>query len=61
MYTGLYQHSFSDQRFVCRWGEVIPLYLIPSLNNIKSVILSQPSRRYSEDVSMIPELLKLGM
>ena len=43
-----------------RWGEVIPLYFIPGLNNTKAVIISQPSRRYTEDVSMIPELLKLG-
>ncbi|KAK7496001.1 hypothetical protein BaRGS_00012702 [Batillaria attramentaria] len=50
----------SSEPFPLRWGEVIPLHFIPDLNKTKVVILSQPSRRYTEDVSMIPELLKLG-
>ncbi|XP_041366426.1 uncharacterized protein LOC121381246 isoform X2 [Gigantopelta aegis] len=50
----------SDVPFPLRWGEVIPLYFIPSLEKVKVVILSQPSRRYTKDVEMIPELLQLG-
>ncbi|KAK3098992.1 hypothetical protein FSP39_024996 [Pinctada imbricata] len=49
----------SDSPFPLRWGEVIPLHFIPG-NLTEIVILSHPSRRYSDDVSMIPELLKLG-
>lgn len=43
-----------------RWGEVIPLLFVESIANIRVVIISQPTRRYTDDVSMIPELLKLG-
>lgn len=50
----------SSEPFPLRWGEVIPLYFIPDLNRTKVVILSHPSRRYTDDVSMIPELLQLG-
>ncbi|XP_064609980.1 LOW QUALITY PROTEIN: protein CA_C1420-like [Liolophura sinensis] len=48
--------------FPLRWAEVIPLHFVPFLNEseTKTVILSQPSRRYTEDVAMIPELLTLG-
>ncbi len=44
--------------FPLRWGEVIPLHFLPRL---PTVILSQPNRRYSYSVEMIPELIKLGM
>ncbi|CAG5114861.1 unnamed protein product [Candidula unifasciata] len=50
----------SSEPFPLRWGEVIPFHFMPGLNESKVVILSHPSRRYSEDVEMIPELLKLG-
>ncbi|KAL8611900.1 hypothetical protein ACOMHN_033645 [Nucella lapillus] len=50
----------SSEPFPLRWGEVIPLHFIPGLSRTKVVVISQPSRRYKEDVSMIPELLKLG-
>ena len=50
--------------FPLRWGEVIPLYFVlPSLpvpTATRTVILSQPNRRYTESVQMIPELLSLG-
>ncbi len=48
--------------FPLRWGEVIPLHFItPYLPQSASVIvLSQPNRRYTDSVSMIPELLTLG-
>ncbi|XP_050402207.2 protein CA_C1420 [Patella vulgata] len=51
----------STEPFPLRWGEVIPLHFMPNLNQTKVVILSQPSRRYNDDMpTMIPELLKLG-
>ena len=54
----------SQEPFPLKWGEVIPLYFLkksPSLSKpFDVVILSQPSRRYTEDVKMIPELLQLG-
>jgi hypothetical protein len=43
-----------------RWGEVIPLIFIRDLVNTKVIVLSQPSRRYNQSVSMIPELIELG-
>ena len=43
-----------------RWGEVIPLHFLPNINKSKVIVLSHPSRRYTQDVSMIPELLELG-
>ena len=47
--------------FPLRWGEVIPLhFLSPLPAHTRVLLLSQPSRRYTEDVAMIPELLKLG-
>ncbi|XP_069138127.1 protein CA_C1420-like isoform X1 [Argopecten irradians] len=54
------QPGKSDENFPLRWGEVIPLYFIPNLPRIQVIILSQPSRRYTDSVSMIPELLELG-
>ncbi|XP_046565316.1 LOW QUALITY PROTEIN: uncharacterized protein LOC124274030 [Haliotis rubra] len=52
----------SSEPFPLRWGEVIPLHFVggPGLSRTRVVILSQPSRRYTEQVAMIPELLKLG-
>ncbi|GFR87174.1 protein CA_C1420-like [Elysia marginata] len=52
----------SSEPFPLRWGEVIPVHFIPGLNSssIKFAVLSQPSRRYTQDVQMIPELLSLG-
>lgn len=55
--------GFSDANaFPLRWGEVIPLhFLTPSLpSHTHTIILSQPNRRYTDSVPMIPELLKLG-
>ncbi len=48
--------------FPLRWGEVIPLhFLLPFLpSTLHTMFLSQPNRRYSESVQMIPELLTLG-
>ena len=48
--------------FPLRWGEVIPLhFLTPSLlSHAQIMIISQPSRRYTDSVSMVPELLTLG-
>ena len=52
----------SDEPFPLMWGEVIPLYFIQNDGKVPfhAVIISQPSRRYTEDVRMIPELLQLG-
>lgn len=50
----------NDQAFPLRWGEVIPLLFIKHLANTRVVIISQPTRRYTDDVRMIPELLRLG-
>lgn len=49
--------------FPLGWGEVIPLhFLTPQLpKSAKVIVISQPQRRYDESVSMIPELLKLGI
>ncbi|XP_070542101.1 protein CA_C1420-like [Ptychodera flava] len=46
--------------FPLRWGEVIPLFFVGNSNKTKSVIMSQPSRRYNHSPQMIPELLRLG-
>jgi len=47
--------------FPLRWGEVVPLYFTKStLHHCKTIILSQPSRRYTDSVQMIPELTQLG-
>ena len=49
--------------FPLAWGEVIPLHFIaPQLPpTAKLIVISQPQRRYTDSVSMIPELLKLGI
>uniref|UniRef100_A0A2C9M3Y6 Extradiol ring-cleavage dioxygenase class III enzyme subunit B domain-containing protein n=1 Tax=Biomphalaria glabrata TaxID=6526 RepID=A0A2C9M3Y6_BIOGL len=52
--------SFDEEACSRRWGEVIPLHFIPNITNMKTVILSYPSCRYSKAVEMIPELLALG-
>ncbi|XP_021346048.1 uncharacterized protein LOC110445652 [Mizuhopecten yessoensis] len=49
-----------SEYFPLRWGEVILLYTIPNLSRIQIIVMSQPSRRYTESVAMIPELLELG-
>ncbi|XP_072051388.1 protein TTE1956-like [Amphiura filiformis] len=47
--------------FPLKWGEVIPLKFLGNLtHSTKVIILSQPSRRYTDTVEMIPELLDLG-
>ncbi|XP_045216543.2 protein CA_C1420-like isoform X2 [Mercenaria mercenaria] len=43
-----------------RWGEVIPLLFVGNMSISKIVILSQPTRRYTDSVHMIPELIQLG-
>lgn len=60
--SGLSAHappSSNEPPFPLAWGEVIPLHFIQP-THIPIVILSQPSRRYNNSVSMIPELLSLG-
>lgn len=56
--------AFADaEPFPLRWGEVIPLALIQrslDLNRTSVLLLSQPSRRRTDSVSMIPELRALG-
>ena len=49
--------------FPLGWGEVIPLHFIaPHLPpTSKLMVISQPERRYTDSVAMIPELLQLGM
>jgi len=46
-----------------RWGEVIPLTFVRSLleKDTRLIVISQPQRRYTEQVAMIPELLQLGI
>ncbi|KAL5004934.1 hypothetical protein ScPMuIL_018390 [Solemya velum] len=58
--SGYGQPGNSGEPFPLKWGEVIPLHFIKALNRSKTIILSHPSRRYTEDVQMIPELLDLG-
>lgn len=44
-----------------RWGELIPLsFLNQTLNRTELVVMGQPTRRYTEEVAMVPELLSLG-
>jgi len=56
--------AFADaEPFPLRWGEVIPLALIQrslDLNRTSVLLLSHPSRRRTDSVSMIPELRALG-
>ena len=50
-----------DLPFPLRWGEVVPLiFAKATLNKTKVLIISQPSRRYNDSVTMIPELQQLG-
>lgn len=50
-----------DVPFPLRWGEVVPLYFTKgTLSYSKVIVLSQPSRRYTDSVQMIPELTHLG-
>ncbi|XP_022096623.1 uncharacterized protein LOC110982489 [Acanthaster planci] len=50
----------ADDPFPLRWGEVVPLSFVPTLETTKVAVISQPSRRYNDSVQMIPELLHLG-
>jgi aromatic ring-opening dioxygenase LigB subunit len=44
-----------------RWGEVIPLLMIPKANSIRQhIIWSHPLRRYTQASEMVPELVRLG-
>ncbi|GAU90380.1 hypothetical protein RvY_02802 [Ramazzottius varieornatus] len=52
--------SFDQTAMPLRWGEVIPLYFIPKMQDRRTIILSHPSRRYDHPETMIPELLHLG-
>jgi len=55
--------AFADSEPVAlRWGEVVPMWFFKSLlqNGSKAAVLSIPTRRYTEDIAMIPGLLKLG-
>ncbi len=45
--------------FPLAWGEVIPLHFL--VGGAKVVVVSQPNRRYTDSVEMIPELLELGI
>ena len=50
-----------DVPFPLRWCEVVPLYFTKkALRQSKVIILSQPTRRYTDQVQMIPELTQLG-
>lgn len=60
--SGLSAHApplGNDPPFPLAWGEVIPLHFIQPIHT-PVAILSQPSRRYHNSISMIPELLSLG-
>ena len=45
-----------------RWGEVIPLLMIPKVMNSmrQHIIWSHPLRRYTQASEMVPELVRLG-
>jgi aromatic ring-opening dioxygenase LigB subunit len=44
-----------------RWGEVIPLLMIPNTNSMRQhIIWSHPLRRYTQASEMVPELVRLG-
>ena len=51
----------ADVPFPLRWGEIVPLYFTKGiLKQSKVIVLSHPSRRYTQAVEMIPELRRLG-
>ncbi|WAR00238.1 FRDA-like protein, partial [Mya arenaria] len=50
----------SNNSVPLRWGEVIPLLLVNMTATVKVVILSQPTRRYTETLDMTTELTNLG-
>jgi len=56
--------AFGDSEAISlRWGEVIPLSFFESYLNksdCKTLIWSQPQRRQTQTVAMIPELLNMG-
>jgi aromatic ring-opening dioxygenase LigB subunit len=54
--------TFADSEpAAIRWGEVVPLsFMSKWLNHSQTIVMSQPSRRYTDSVEMIPELLDLG-
>lgn len=61
--SGMYGYGDAEP-FPLRWGEVIPLHFLYSSSlspSVKAIILSQPNRRYTQSVEMIPELLTLGI
>lgn len=46
-----------DEAFPIRWGEVIPLWFLP---RVPVVIATQPTRRLTEPVAMIPYMQDFG-
>jgi aromatic ring-opening dioxygenase LigB subunit len=56
--------GFADSEAISlRWGEIIPLtFLEPYLNksHCQTLVWSQPQRRYTQSVAMIPELVGVG-
>ncbi|MFW9778898.1 MAG: hypothetical protein ACFFE8_08590 [Candidatus Heimdallarchaeota archaeon] len=67
-YQWLKKHVIPVSKITCfaqkvsiplRWGEVVPLWFLKDTNT-KYLIMSQPTRRYDQAKSMIPELRKMG-
>lgn len=61
---------FADSEdMALRWGEVIPLLLIPNTDKSRlrnqqrrrHIIWSHPLRRYTDSPAMVPELVRIGM
>ena len=55
--------SFADSEpAALRWGEVVPLLFIPEAvrNSTRTIIWSQPLRRYKQSAEMVDELLQVG-
>ena len=55
--------NFADSEpAALRWGEVVPLLFVPLQvrQKVKTIVWSQPLRRYKESKAMVPELLEVG-
>ena len=56
--------AFADtEAMALRWGEVVPLSFLrdtTSNNFTKTMIMSMPTKRYTDSEGMVPELLSLG-
>ncbi|MFW9855388.1 MAG: hypothetical protein ACFFFG_10005 [Candidatus Thorarchaeota archaeon] len=67
-YQWLKKHAIPVSKITCfaqtvsiplRWGEAVPIWFLKNTNT-KYLIMSQPTRRYEQAKSMIPELRQMG-